>query len=379
MSICHTSLRNSSFCLVLAALAAGCTIETDDDTQGELPGIPGDPGGQAPATTINNIKPAAQFSLDASESRRVRVNLLGLIDPTTQAPIEFLSGETLFVTEDDVLKGLRVTQADASNQLPSDIVFVVDNSSSMDQEADTVADKIIEFVNLLESSGLSTKVGVVGVNGDITGAIDLHDAAGIEAYLKRSGRSGTSRTVGFDGANAATLTEEAQTMNPSFGGGENGIHGIAFAEAAFTFRQNAQRVFINFTDEPTQPANKPEWSTKTLCARWTPTTGTIHTIWSGSRSLEETASTTWTENVSENPAELSKCTPGGIVQSVASNASDLNLTTLPLTVALGNSALVEFATSDPDAAHTLKITVKNGATADGETIFEDLVYGGGSQ
>ena len=87
----------------------------------------------------------------------------------------------------------------------------------------------------------------------------------------------------------------------------------------------------------------------------------------------------WRENVEENPAELSKCTPGGIVQSVSSDASDLDLTTLPLTVALGSSALVEFATTDANAAHTLKITVRNGATADGATIFENLVYGGSSE
>jgi hypothetical protein len=88
---------------LLAALSAGCTIQTDDDTDGELTGIPADPGGVAPATTLNNIKPAAQFSLDESDPRRVRVNLLGLIDPTTQKPIEFLYNETVFITEDDVL------------------------------------------------------------------------------------------------------------------------------------------------------------------------------------------------------------------------------------------------------------------------------------
>ncbi len=289
---------------------------------------------------------------------------LGLIDPVTSKLIDFRPNDTVYLSEDGILKGLRITSAAASStKLATDIVFVIDNSSSMDAEANSIADKIIAFANLLKA--LDVHIGIVGQNGKITGAINLGPSTDVEGYLKRSNTTGTARTKGF----ANTTLETAAKTAPS-SASENGIPGVLFAEKNFAWRTEAARVFVNVTDESTQPGSNKELTTKALCTGWNPLRGTIPTIWSG-----PTLSTTkWTEGSSENPADLSTCTPGGVVLSVKSDASDLDLTTLPMTEALRNTSLLEFVSSDVSKTHEVVLTVKNGTTADGKTTYSNLKY-----
>jgi hypothetical protein len=201
--------------------------------------------------------------------------------------------------------------------------------------------------------------------------MNFGDAAAVEAYLKRPSKTGTNRTVGFGGPDAETLGTKAKEQKASgrATSSENGIVGIHFAETALSFRPGAQRIFVNFTDEPTQPESKLPLASKTLCDRWKPEHGTIHTVWSGG----ELAKQKWTELKDENPADLSRCTPGGVVKEIKSNASDLDLTTLPFTDALRNSALVEFNSANAGAAHTVEIVVKSPG-ADGRVRFVDVKY-----
>ncbi|MFO0676205.1 MAG: vWA domain-containing protein [Polyangiaceae bacterium] len=360
-------LRATASSLVLASVAfavSACTVSSDSN-------IPADPGGSAPEPKINNVKPSARFARKDPNQETVRVTLLGLIDPVTQKPIPFKANETVYVTEDGVLKGTRVAQAQAENKLPIDIVFVVDNSGSMGEEADGVADKIVAFANVLSGSGVDARFGAVGYDGTVTGAVDLSNAVDLDAFLKREGRSGTSRTEGFEGKNADALRTASMPKGEDVVYSENGIVGIDFAERNFAWRPASQRIFVNFTDEPTQPDQKSPWTTKTFCARWRPENGTVHTVWSGRTKLAEGR---WTEGEEENPEELSKCTPGAVVKEIKDDASDLDLTALPLTDALKNSALVEFVSADAAKKHDLSVVVKNGDTADGKTIFQAVAY-----
>ncbi|MCS6989946.1 MAG: VWA domain-containing protein [Chloroherpetonaceae bacterium] len=328
--------------------------------------IPADPGGSAPATTINNVRPAATFAKTQGNENRIRVSLLGIIDPTTGQPIAFSGNQNLFVTEDNALKGVKLTRVSSSASLAADIVFVVDNSGSMFEEADSIAAKIIAFANALGASGLNARFGCVGYDGPVTGALDLTVAESLRTYLNRPGFAGTSRTRGFGGPNAQALQQAAQNQNLGIFG-ENGIVGIRFADSLFAWRQGAMRVYVNFTDEPTQPSNRPWHSTDGFLASWSNLRGTIHTVWSG-------GDTTWTETplFSEKPWRLSIGT-GGTIRVIRSDARDLDLTTLPVTVALQNSWLVEFRTSNSNAPHTVRITVKTSG-ADGETRYENIRY-----
>lgn len=355
-----------AFALFLVLAVAGCSSDdeptnpTNDNTD-----IPADPGGTAPATTINNVSPSATFGKTAGNDRRIRMNLLGILDPATGQPITFAANQNIFVAEDNVLKGMKISPAGTGGSLLADVVFTVDNSGSMGQEADSVAVKIIAFVDFLQSRGLDLRVGVVGYDGEVTGAVNLTTGPLLSAYLTRAGRTGTSRTMGFSGGDSARFATIANTFASGVGG-ENGIVGIWFADSLFAWRGTAQRVYVNFTDEPTQPNNLVYWSTEGLCARWTPAKGTIHTVYSADTLR------TWTRLTAERPWALSQCA-GGTAKFIPTNAAGLDLTTLPVTGALASSSLVEFLSSDPNRSHTLIITVKT-ATADGRTTFNNVTY-----
>ncbi len=361
------SIHRLLIALVLSAgvFAAGCKKDEGPASSNNNADIPPDPGGSAPATTINNVAPSAAFGKTAGNENRIRINLLGIIDPTTGSPINLIANQTLYVTEDNVLKGIKVSTPTGTATLLADVVFTVDNSGSMGQESDSIAARIIDFVNFLAASGLDLRVGAVGYDGRVRGAINLTTAAALSAYLNRPGFISTGRTRGFSGADSARLETAAATHATGIGG-ENGIVGVTFADSLFTWRSAAQRVYVNFTDEPTQPNNLVYWSTEGLCARWQPGKGTIHTVYSADTTR------TWTRLLSERPWDLSACT-GGTVKFVPATAAGLDLRTLPVTGALASSRLVEFVSANPSGQHTVVITVKT-SSADGKTTFSNITY-----
>lgn len=86
--------------LSVGMFAAGCKKDESPASSNNNTDIPPDPGGNAPATTINNVAPSATFAKTAGNENRIRINLLGILDPTTGSPISLVANQTLFVTED---------------------------------------------------------------------------------------------------------------------------------------------------------------------------------------------------------------------------------------------------------------------------------------
>lgn len=336
------------------------SCDTTEDPQDQNTDIPGDPTGvTVPTPTHNNVLPSASFTTTGS---RVKLNLLGLIDPTTNQPLTLSynssnpQASNIFVEEDGILQGLKVTKVGTGNVLTADIVFCVDNSGSMSEEADSVAAGIIEFANYLQASGLDVKFAVVGYDGDVNGGINFTNAQTLSSYLDRE--TGTSRTYYFAGSDSAALTERA--YNFGYAGGENGVIAAIFADSVYGWRAGAQRVFINFTDEPTQSLSDGTWNNAMGCSLLSGK-ATVHTVFSED-------STYWTFNqYDERPWELSTCT-GGTIKFIPSDASGLNLKDLPVAGALANSYLVEYVSAKTGVAHTVKITVYT-ATADGVQTF----------
>ncbi|MBT8379074.1 MAG: hypothetical protein KJN64_07580, partial [Ignavibacteria bacterium] len=73
--------------------------------------IPADPSGiVVPTPTKNNVQPTATFSPQGS---RIKINLQGLIDPTTNQPLVLKydannpQNSNIFVDEDGKVKGLK--------------------------------------------------------------------------------------------------------------------------------------------------------------------------------------------------------------------------------------------------------------------------------
>ncbi len=189
---------------------ASTDVDTSNADDADLPANPTTP---APTPVVNNLTPKAAFSHIGRNPNRIRVNLLGLIDPATGAAIPYVAQDSVFLSENGEPRGIKVQQSVRENRLPVDLVFVVDNSGSMGEEADHVADKIAAFADLLDSRGLDIRFGVVGFLGDVTGAINLAKASDVDAYLKRAGQTGTNRTVGFAGSDAKSLEDQAKSFD----------------------------------------------------------------------------------------------------------------------------------------------------------------------
>lgn len=368
-------MKNATLILTMALCISSC------DKKGTEPvdpnnDIPTDPANvTVPTPTVNNLKPSATFANTAGNDSRIRVNLLGLLDPTrSYEKITLQANQNLFLTEDGVPQGFLVTPVSNTNILAADVVFAVDNSGSMAEEADSVTNSIAAFTSLLAASGLDIVFGCVGydVGGNISGAINFTTATNLRAYLNRLSRSGsplrgTARTVGFAGPDSAMLVTAARTFAQTLAG-ENGAAGILFADSLFNRRANTQRVFINFTDEPTQPNGDARWATEKLCQTLSGR-ATVHTVWSGG----DTLSFSEVPLFVEKPWRMSHCT-GGTVKVIPPSAIGLNLVDLPVTSALANSSLLEFVSANPNANHTIVITVKANDRADGRTVYENVKY-----
>lgn len=336
------------------------SCDTTEDPQDLNTDIPGDPTGvTVPTPTKNNILPSGSFSTTGS---RVKLNLLGLIDPTTNQPLTLTynastpQGSNIFVEEDGVVQGLKVTKVGTGNVLTADIVFCVDNSGSMGQEADSVAASIIAFANFLQASGLDVKFAVVGYSyGYVNGGINFANATSISNYLNRY--TGTYRTEGYSGPDSATLYTRGYRFGTATA--ENGIVAAIFADSVYAWRSGAQRVFINFTDEPTQ-SNGNTWTNAIGCGLLSGK-ATVHTVFS-----EDSTYYSW-NNQNERPWDISICT-GGTIKFIPGDATGLNLKDLPVAGALANSYLVEYVSAKTGVAHVVKITVYT-STADGVQTF----------
>jgi len=347
------------FSIFLMFLYGGCdkAVEPADDPNSD---IPADPSGVViPTPTKNNVQPTATFS---PQGTRIKINLQGLIDPTTNQPLTLMydannpQNSNVFVDEDGKVKGLKVTKVSSNNILKADLVFIVDNSGSMSEEADSVAASIIEFANFLQVSGLDAKFGIVGYTSGVNGAINFTDAQSISAYLNRA--SGTSRTRGFAGTDSVSLETRSYTFG--YTPGENGVIAAIFADSVFNWRSDAQRVFINFTDEPTQSDGN-MWNNAMGC-NLLGGKATVHTVFS-----QDSTAYTWS-STRERPWDLSLCT-GGTNLFIPSSAAGLDLKNLPVAGALSNSYLVEYVAGSTGTTHTVKITIFT-STADGLRSYE---------
>jgi hypothetical protein len=347
--------------------------ESDDDGD-----IPPDPTNvTVPPTVHNNVVPSADFTLGSGN--KIVVNLTGLINPSTGQPIELFADYSggnynFYLEEDGIVKGVKLTKVSTSNTLKADIVFVVDISGSMGQEADSVANGIVAFANFLAAAGLDVNFGSVGYYGYIAGALNLTTAANLEAYLNRPFYYGTSRPTGFAGPDSAALQMAASSYasNHSYYD-EDGVVGILFADSLFNWRTGAQKIFINFTDEGTQPSYVYKWSTQYICDNF-PGYATIHTVFSDDTTYQNWTNDWMTGNW-EKPWAMSECT-GGTAFFMNAYADSLDLTGLPLTVALTNSYKAEFNSSNPTGTHDVVITVKV-TGADGRIEYQNWSYVGG--
>lgn len=374
----------SKVCLILLGCLclSGC-IEDGNETiileTGTVLGIPSDSKAD-PNPTINDPNayiPNIQYITEQTEGQYVmRIDMTGIQDPNTKGWLKLFgtggNEQNIWVSVDNKPKGFLVKNTiDNTNndkKAKNDIIFLVDNSGSMNEEADAIARDIISWAQKL-SLNIDVQFGCVGYDGNITGALNLTTYEQMSEYLNRS--KGTARTVGFEGEDAFTLQSAAYAYKNN--SNECGTAALRFADENFTFRAGANRIYINFTDEPNQPNNKSSYSVTYVSNQnnWNTAQGTIHTVYSDSPNFQESL------YLKEYPWRMSEYT-GGTTLYASSSFTGITLDDLPVTNAIQNSYVIyftnitEFMDGEP---HQVKITIlSEDENVRGEKIFY-VVFG----
>ena len=350
---------------------ASCTVE-DNGSTGVItvPGIPADTEADpnptlpdAPNTNVANINYVVETA--SNGNKVIRFDLTGIQSP--ENPTEWLrlygtntSEQNIWISIDDLPKGFTIENTiDSEEQVSAvDLVFLVDNSGSMGEEADAVAKEILDWSKML-SKTLDMRFGCVGYDygGEVNGAINMCGINEIDAFLNRSGKYGIDRTMGFEGPDKDVLAKEyARYRTGSWTADECGVSSLRYADDLFNFRKNTNRVYVNFTDEPNYPQGHEPMSTQWVKDpnNWPTTKGTIHTVYSSTY-------VNWTERPlwEEYPWNLSAYT-GGTEIKTNSSFSGVSLSTLPVTGALQNSYIIKFTNVESlfdGQPHKIKITI----------------------
>ena len=350
---------------------ASCTVE-DNGSTGVItvPGIPADTEADpnptlpdAPNTNVANINYVVETA--SNGNKVIRFDLTGIQSP--ENPTEWLrlygtntSEQNIWISIDDLPKGFTIENTiDSEEQVSAvDLVFLVDNSGSMGEEADAVAKEILDWSKML-SKTLDMRFGCVGYDygGEVNGAINMCGINEIDAFLNRSGKYGIYRTMGFEGPDKDVLAKEyARYSTGTWSADECGVSSLRYADDLFNFRKNTNRVYVNFTDEPNYPQGHEPMSTQWVKDpnNWPTTKGTIHTIYSSTY-------VNWTERPlwEEYPWNLSAYT-GGTEIKTNSSFSGVSLSTLPITGALQNSYIIKFTNVESlfdGQPHKIKITI----------------------
>ena len=310
-----------------------------------------------PNTPIPNIQYTSEV---VGSDVLVRIDMTGIQNPETLEWLKLFGtkdpNQNIWISVDDQPKGFTVyNNADSNddgNTIMTDIVFTVDNSGSMSEEANAVARDILSWAQLLASSGLNVRFACVGysVSGTINGGIDFTDANGLSTFLNRS--TGTSRTIGWSGSNAAQLSSAASVYRVV---DECGAMAIRFADANLSFRSGANRIYVNFTDEPNQPNGNRNYSVEFFASQtnWGTSQGTVHTVYSDNPNFVEQL------YYREYPWKISEYT-GGTVFMTNSSFTGVDLASLPITGALQHSYIIRFhniAHLVDGRTHIIKITI----------------------
>ena len=383
-----SKLMEGAFALMTVMSMSSCTglvdaiMGTEDNPSGSstkpttVAGIPSDasatPNPTLPGTPNTTIPNPGSEVVTKSGQTVVNFNLTGILDPTQAGGWLKLYGtgakiQNVWKSIDGNAKGIAVINTIDQSTVTSavDLVFLVDNSGSMDEEADAVADGIDAWAQKL-SKTLDMKYGCVGYDGHLTGALNLTSVEDLSSYLTHG--YGTNRTYHFGGADASTLQTAASDYHNNYY--ECGVSALRFATDQFNFRNGANRVFVNFTDEPNQPNNQEKWSVEwvnPVNSNWTSSMGTIHTVFSNSYYYNDNYN--WTPLYQEKPWLLSEYT-GGTTKFAPSDFSGVTLDDLPITGALMNSYVISVTNVDSlfdGKEHTVKITILN---ADGSIRAE---------
>ncbi len=349
-------------------------IPADDQVESNPTIVDGDD------SLLSNISISAEEGYD----NVLRINMTGVLIPDTGewltlcGPLD--ENQNIWLEIDDQPRGFTVVNGDEEQSTKSatraakskaDIIFLIDNSGSMGNEANSIATEISAWSQTI-AEVLDVEFACVGYDdyGNISGALNITSIDNLDAYLN-SGYTGTSRTKRFGGDDADELSTIA-SGSYSDPKDECGMSALRFADENFNFRSGSNRIYINFTDEPNQPYGYEAWSVEFLNNQdnWNTAQGTVHTVYSDTY-ISYTNNTLY----NEHPWLMSEYTGGTVVYTTSS--FDMTLDELTVTGAIQNSAILRIMKADDisTGTHTVKLTLlseENNVKA--EKIYENVSF-----
>lgn len=330
-------------------LAAGDSTDIpSDDIADPNPALPG-----LPTAVLPDIFPAA---VDEDGETVLRIDMQGIRDRATLRWLRLYGtgdpDQNVWLELDGDPKAIKVrntiAEGDAST-VPVDLVLLVDNAPSMSEEADAMFAAIHDWTFSLSASGMDIRFGCVGYDGRITGAVNLTSWEGLDEYLHRPAYTGVNSTFGFVGSEDEINAFRSKL--PLYDTGEGnpcGMAALRFAGDLFSFRKDANRIYVNFTDQPNRPDGHKDFSVESLLTDWSPARGVIHTVFSGK-----------SDNAPE-PNYLMSDYTDGTVMNVSQTFTGVNLSALPVSDAPENSYIIRLANVDKyidGKPHDVRITV----------------------
>lgn len=253
--------RSGLLSLLLSAFML-CTFTACDsgDDEGPNDDIPADPGTTPPpladgplipSITLGDIDPSnpARIPLviggvaydDATGTNRLMARSAG---PDELVVVEY-TDENLTIVVDGVVQGKLISESSAD--LKADIAFIVDNTGSMGGEITGVRASILDFLNQIEAAGQDISAGIVAYNDNLPESFD----SGVPVSDTRA----HAAVYGFEDLStdftmASPLVEFIENL-PATGGGDGpelAFGGLDYARRAFSWRSDAQRIYILITD-----------------------------------------------------------------------------------------------------------------------------------
>ena len=251
------------FVVLLAACGGESAVNapSPDPQPDQEPTNPGgtytDPGTPPPAPIAEpTIMTSGAISVSDKVQGLITLNIAGFsVDDVeglnTAALGPVLDVDDFTVVEGGVVQGISVSTVDTGDNVPADIVFVIDTTDTMKNALESVKDGIISFGSALESSGLDVRLGAVTFG-------DAFDTLAVGS--RRSGVSLINKTPpGFDDEERPSfpLTDDLLSFQafiaeetPRNGEDllENSLGALTFAYRNFEWRDGAQRILVVVTD-----------------------------------------------------------------------------------------------------------------------------------
>lgn len=371
--------------IIVAVLLLSCMsscLKDDEETillptPKTIKGIPSDYWALLNPTITNSNAIIPNYQLEEEEGEEglliYRLDMTGIMNPNTNEWLNLygtgLPKQNVWMSLDDNHKGILVKNHSEDGTISSkfDLVFLVDNSGSMDDESETLARDITNWADSLATSGLDIVFGCVGYGGNvgeqydylvegygITGALNLSDISLLNQFLNERGVYGTARTKGYWGSDSETLSSIANASYYS-AGGECSIQAARFSNEHFNFRLGSNRVYVNMTDDANYPGGEQNWSINYLTETkaWDPSMGTIHTVYSGDTVYSN-------EPLFKEQSWLISEYTGGTILYADKSLSGISLGDLPVTGAMRHSYSIYFTipkSLKDGQYHDLKVTV----------------------